>query len=67
MKKSHKNTEFSTKRCPRCGRLLKLRLVQDKPTFKYCFRCHVTIEAGRSHNILGDTRSHLVDPLLAVE
>jgi len=49
MKKSYPFTELSTKRCRKCGRQLKRRIAEEKPSAELCFRCYKK-ERAKAHD-----------------
>ena len=42
MKKSYPFNELSNKRCIECGKPLKRRIAEEKPSAGRCYRCHST-------------------------
>ena len=59
MKKSHKFDDLSgDHKCAACNKPIKRRLVESKPSLKFCFTCHVLFEAERNHYILGEHKTH---------
>ncbi len=49
MKKSRPFNELSDQFCmaPSCCRRLKLRIVEEKPTARFCYRCYSTQQSHR--------------------
>lgn len=52
MKKSHHYTKLSNTQCVTkgCGRFLKQRIVQEKPTATKCYDCYVSEKRLKSLN-----------------
>ena len=40
MKKKHPYTKMSDKICVKCGKALKLRVVENKPKATLCYKCY---------------------------
>ena len=55
MRKEFSFDELSDKRCVECGKQLKKRIAQNKPTADLCFACH-KLKKGRGHFVLGEKK-----------
>lgn len=48
-KKSHAFNVLSQVKCRRCGRFIKLRLVENKQTAELCYKCWKMNEKAKGH------------------
>jgi len=54
MKKSYAYDVLGEKRCIKCGKLLKKRIVVEHPTFKKCYRCYKGLPSKMEPKVEGE-------------
>jgi hypothetical protein len=55
MRKSHRHDELSDRKCLKCAKPLKLRMVETKDA-RVCYGCHRKKEANRGHYVNANPR-----------